>query len=84
MRGAVSAIRAVHGTSFKSGTICKVIYQAAGSSVDWTNDVLGADYSFAVELRDTGRYGFVLPADQIIPSGQETIAGVKYLLANMK
>jgi murein tripeptide amidase MpaA len=41
-------------------------------------------YSFSAELRDTGNYGFILPADQIYPSGIETWAGVKYLLANMK
>jgi len=29
-------------------------------------------YSYALELRDTGRYGFMLPANQIRPSGEET------------
>jgi len=41
-------------------------------------------YSFSAELRDTGNYGFILPTDQIYPSGIETWAGVKYLLANMQ
>ena len=41
-------------------------------------------YSFAAELRDTGANGFVLPANQIRPTGEETWAGVKYLLANMR
>jgi len=41
-------------------------------------------YSFAAELRDTGNNGFVLPANQIRPSGEEVWAGVKYLLANIK
>ena len=30
-------------------------------------------YGFTIELRDTGRYGFQLPASEIIPSGQEMI-----------
>ena len=34
-------------------------------------------YAFALELRDTGRYGFLLPANQIIPTGIETFAAVK-------
>lgn len=83
-KGAVNAIRSVHGTSFDYGPICSTIYQTPGSSVDWTNDVIKADYSYAVELRDTGRYGFVLPPDQIVPSGEESFAGIKYLLKNMK
>ncbi|PHH62611.1 hypothetical protein CDD81_6845 [Ophiocordyceps australis] len=83
-RGAVEAIRAVHGTSFEYGPICSTIYPAAGSSVDYVADVVKGDYVFTSELRDRGRFGFVLPPDQIIPSGQEAFAGVKYLLANMK
>lgn len=41
-------------------------------------------YSFTPELRDTGRYGFVLPANQIRPTAVETWAGFRYLLANIK
>ena len=32
-----------------------------------------------MELRDTGKYGFLLPADKIVPSGEETWAGVTAL-----
>ena len=32
-----------------------------------------ATYSYGVELRDTGKHGFLLPPDQIIPSGEETL-----------
>ncbi|KAF6821423.1 zinc carboxypeptidase [Colletotrichum plurivorum] len=83
-RGAVAAIRAVHGTSYKYGPICTTIYKATGSSVDYVSDVVKADYTFTQELRDTGNYGFVLPANQIVPTGEETYAGVRYLLQNMK
>ena len=31
----------------------------------------GSYYSYVTELRDTGEYGFQLPPDQIIPSGEE-------------
>lgn len=83
-RGAAAAIKAVHGTSFATGPICSTIYKATGNSVDYANDVVGADYVFTAELRDKGDYGFVLPANQILPSGQEAYAGVRYLLQNMK
>ncbi len=82
--GAVDAIRTVHGTSFDYGPICTTIYPATGSSVDYVNDVVGADYTFTSELRDTGANGFVLPPYQILPSGEEAYAGVRYLLLNMK
>ena len=52
---------------------------AAGGSVDWVK-AAGIKYSQALELRDTGEFGFILPADQIIPCGEETLMG---LLAEM-
>lgn len=39
----------------------------------------GVKYSYAVELRDTGRHGFLLPEDEILPSSEETFAGVLHL-----
>ena len=32
-----------------------------------------------MELRDLGEYGFLLPEDQIIPSGEETLKAVEQL-----
>lgn len=45
--------------------------QADGITIDWTYDN-GVKYSYTFELRDTGRYGFLLPAAQIIPTAEET------------
>ena len=69
-----------YGTVFDYGPICTTIYPATGSSVDYNNDVAKSQYTFTVELRDTGNYGFVLPANQILPSGIEAYAGLAYLL----
>lgn len=80
----MDAILAVHGTEFEAGPICETIYPATGSSVDYVADVIKADYTFTSELRDTGRYGFLLPANQIIPSGEESFAGIQVLLKNMQ
>jgi carboxypeptidase A1 len=41
--------------------------------------VANVTFSYGVELRDTGKYGFLLPDDQIAPSGEETWAGVAAL-----
>lgn len=73
---AVTAIKSVHGTSYEYGPIATAIYPASGSSADYTYGVCGVVYSYGVELRDTGKYGFLLPPDQIIPSGEETFAGL--------
>jgi carboxypeptidase A4 len=51
--------------------------------VDYAFEVAKASFSMTVELRDTGRYGFVLPAAQIVPSAEEMWAGLSYLLKNM-
>ncbi|XP_033050744.1 carboxypeptidase A1 [Trachypithecus francoisi] len=70
-QAAVKALASLYGTNFKYGSIIKAIYQASGSSIDWTYSQ-GIKYSFTFELRDTGNYGFLLPASQIIPTAQET------------
>ncbi|KAL1919542.1 uncharacterized protein VTP21DRAFT_2235 [Calcarisporiella thermophila] len=79
-RRAAQALQSVHGTQFTSGPICTTIYQASGSTVDWAVDKAGVAYPYTLELRDKGRYGFVLPANQIIPSGEETLEGILTLL----
>ncbi|KOB70158.1 putative carboxypeptidase A-like protein, partial [Operophtera brumata] len=37
-------------------------------------------YAMTLELRDEGEYGFALPPDQILPTCEETLGGVLYLL----
>ncbi|XP_016121342.1 carboxypeptidase A2-like [Sinocyclocheilus grahami] len=56
-------------TRYQVGSICKLIYQASGGSIYWTCNT-GIKYSFAFELRDTGFYGFLLPANQIVPTAE--------------
>ncbi|CAA7260302.1 unnamed protein product [Cyclocybe aegerita] len=82
--GFSNALRAVYGTRFTTGPSCTTIYPATGVSVDYAYDVSGIKYAYTAELRDTGANGFVLPASQIRPSGEEVWAGVKYLLANLR
>jgi hypothetical protein len=68
-----SAIRNTHGTKYESGRISIIIYPASGSSVDYVYGLTGA-ISFGVELRpdQSSSYGFMLPPDQIKPTGEET------------
>ncbi|XP_077423880.1 carboxypeptidase A4 [Vanacampus margaritifer] len=78
-RAAVQKLASLHGTRYKVGSICRIIYQASGGSIDWSYN-LGIKYSFAFELRDTGRYGFILPANQIIPTASETWLALKHIM----
>ncbi|XP_075413845.1 carboxypeptidase A2 [Tenrec ecaudatus] len=80
---AANSLTRVHGTSYKVGPICSVIYQASGGSIDWAYD-FGIKYSFAFELRDTGRYGFLLPANQILPTAEETWLGLKTIMEHVR
>jgi len=85
---AVAALAAVHGTQYQYGPIYTTIYPASGSSVDWTYGVADVVFSYGVELRDQGQYGFLLPASEIVPSGEETLAGIlvamEYVIAHPK
>jgi len=76
---AVAALQAVHGTRFQNGAIAEIIYQASGSSADYAYGACNILFAGGVELRDTGAHGFVLPASEIIPSGEETFAAIKAL-----
>ncbi len=68
----------VHSMSYEPGPVADTIYQVSGGSVDWAYDAQGV-FAYSFELRDTGFYGFELPADQIIPTGEETWAAMKFL-----
>jgi len=68
------ALYDVHGTRFDVGCIPCLLYVASGGSLDWALGEAGIPYSYGMELRDTGRYGFLLPPEQIIPTAEETWA----------
>uniref|UniRef100_H9GVA8 Peptidase M14 domain-containing protein n=1 Tax=Anolis carolinensis TaxID=28377 RepID=H9GVA8_ANOCA len=81
-REAVTALEEVYGTKYTFGSTIDTIYQADGTTIDWSYDN-GVKYSYTFELRDTGRYGFVLPADQIVPTAEETWVALKKILEHV-
>ncbi|KAF4020303.1 hypothetical protein G4228_011964 [Cervus hanglu yarkandensis] len=80
-KDAVQALYEVHGIEYIYGSISTTLYVASGITVDWAYDS-GIKYSFSFELRDTGRYGFLLPAAQIIPTAQETWMAIRAIMAH--
>lgn len=55
---------------------------AAGGSDDYAMSH-GVSYSFTLELRDEGKYGFDLPERFIIPTGDETYAGFRAVVREL-
>ena len=70
------AMSAVHGEKYGYGQARDILYPSSGSTKDWMLDVYGVDMAWTWELRDTGDYGFLLPADQIDPQWDEFQAGI--------
>jgi len=68
-------------TTYRVGPSSIIIYANSGGTKDWVYKTLGTTYTFALELRDKGTYGFLLPADQIMPTGMETFAAIKAMAA---
>jgi hypothetical protein len=45
----------IQGTRYVHGSIAAVIYVGSGGTVDWTYGTANIIFSYAVELRDTGK-----------------------------
>lgn len=59
------------------------IDQADGTTTDWAYDN-GIKYSYTFELRDTGKYGFLLPAEQILPTAEETWLALMTIMEHVR
>lgn len=67
----VSIILGVHGKRFTPGPWYSALYPSSGVSQDYYY-AHGSPFSLTIELRPTTAVpGFVLPPDEIIPSGEE-------------
>ncbi|XP_044523384.1 carboxypeptidase B2 isoform X2 [Gracilinanus agilis] len=80
---AVEAIRRVNeNTYYIHGPGAQTIYLAPGGSDDWAYD-LGIKYSFTIELRDKGQYGFLLPERFIRPTVTEIFSAVSTIASHV-
>ncbi len=79
--GMKSMIASVHGLNYTAGPIYSTIYPVSGGSVDWAYGARSV-FAFSFELRDTGIYGFILPAGQIIPQNEEILPALMLMTAS--
>ncbi|KAL1898954.1 putative metallocarboxypeptidase ecm14 [Ceratocystis pirilliformis] len=66
---------ACEGSIAKSGPHLET---GGGSAIDWFHHEMQAHFSYQIKLQDTGVYGFLLPREYIIPSGEEMFSALKY------
>lgn len=67
------------GKNYINGQSSTTIYVASGVSNDWVYDKY-KNLAYAIELRDTGQYGFVLPENQIFPTQKENWDGFNAMI----
>lgn len=82
-RLAVSAIQQAGGPAYTLGSSGRTLYPAAGGSDDWAKGVMGIKYAYTIELRDNGRFGFVLPASYINPTAKEAYAAIRAIVSGI-
>jgi len=88
--GLAKAIRISSGQLYGVASACEGAVSSAagggasrmetggGSAIDWFYHEMRVRYSYQIKLRDTGSYGFLLPKENIVPTGDEAFNAVKY------
>jgi hypothetical protein len=74
--GVVEKIKEVNGTQFETGQGADIFYGVGGASDDYARSS-GIKYATTAELRCGDQSGFILPPEQIIPTGLEIMAAIR-------
>ncbi len=81
MASAISA--AGYTAHYEYDSYTNLLYLQSGTSVDYVYGVHHVVHSYHLRLRDTGLYGYLLPANKLIPLGEETFAGINAMLMEL-
>lgn len=79
---ASAALKQRYGTKYETGSIHEIIYPSSGGSMDWAYSQKSIPVAFTLELRGPPNSTdmFILPAEQITPTGWETLDAFVALL----
>ncbi|MGE3107675.1 MAG: M14 family zinc carboxypeptidase [Phycisphaerales bacterium] len=77
-----TAILDVNNVSYLPGQWYSRLYPSSGTMIDYAFGDRGI-LSWTIELRDTGAFGFILPPEQIVPTGQEILPAVLTLAESL-
>ena len=79
---AVKAIQDTHGKIYQTGSLIETIYPSSGDSMDFAYGEAKIKISYTIELRGPpdSTNMFILPADEIIPTGEETLMAFKAIV----
>ena len=71
----------LYNTKYTVENSASGLYYASGTTDDWAKGALEIPLSYTLELRDRGGSGFVLPANEILPTSEEVWIGIKRMLS---
>lgn len=77
------ALNKLNGVNYQIGSAAKMLYPASGGSDDWAKGGAGIKFSYTVELPDTGKHGFILPARHIKAVGFQATTVIKAMLTEV-
>ncbi|XP_011872352.1 PREDICTED: zinc carboxypeptidase-like isoform X2 [Vollenhovia emeryi] len=80
----VEALKNRYGTKYRFGSLAEVIYKTHGTTADYIRGIYNKSIVYVYELRDQGKYGFLLPPEQIIPTGEETLDSLVVMFKEAK
>lgn len=85
-KAAVNAIKETHGKDYQTGSSIDIIYPSSGASMDYVYSKFDVPVAYTIELRGPKETTnlFILPAEEITPTGEETLNAFVAMLSEAR